>query len=551
MLFNVFRLQSYLSDTHKGHPDPAETDLIGKEDYVVDPVSGPFFKIQDAIDQAKDDTIIKISSGLYKENLRITNKSISIQAREVDSEVTIHGNEGPTILIQNPQDKVVSIEGLKLTHEGNPNREPPSPPSSRGFQRTPGSSLEEIQSPKSSKKTPGSSIGDSKSPRSWSGTSHNSGSPRNPHSPRRLSWGSHNQRRFSWSSEASQSDDGVPTFNRIEEYHIQFKRLDFSKDSDTVILIKSGQLKITNCKISLKLLARQQSQLITQGITLDKDSTAHIEGSKIVGSDSFNTTGIALRMANLLMINSIVKKHKSGGIMMYQKQHNKAKIFKSRIIKNSSFGVQALGCSESPYIQSCEIQDNQGPGIQICVSNKGTFRKNLIKKNTTGIHLISSDPKILENEIQANSENGVLVSAIEALICQPKIWKNSISENSKNGILCKGTICIPQIRHNQISKNLKAGVLIKDNSGHSTIVQNHIHANGCQGIKLDKGVSAHIERNMIQDNKNANILFGGKNSENTMIIDNRIFGGNYPEFGSSTAGRPGSSETASITTKRE
>ena len=52
---------------------------IEKQIYIVDPASGPFFKIQDAIDQAKNNTIIKISPGVYKENLRITNKSIWIE----------------------------------------------------------------------------------------------------------------------------------------------------------------------------------------------------------------------------------------------------------------------------------------------------------------------------------------------------------------------------------------------------------------------------------------------------------------------------------------
>lgn len=66
----------------------------------MDQQSGPFYTIQSAIDKAKSGSIIKINTGLYKENLVIKGKSLSLEARDINSEVYILGSKGPTLLIE-------------------------------------------------------------------------------------------------------------------------------------------------------------------------------------------------------------------------------------------------------------------------------------------------------------------------------------------------------------------------------------------------------------------------------------------------------------------
>ena len=67
---------------------------------VVDQISGPYFTIQSAIDKALPGSVIKIADGLYLENLVITNKTLTLEARDINCEVFILGKKGPTVLIQ-------------------------------------------------------------------------------------------------------------------------------------------------------------------------------------------------------------------------------------------------------------------------------------------------------------------------------------------------------------------------------------------------------------------------------------------------------------------
>jgi pectin methylesterase-like acyl-CoA thioesterase len=78
--------------------------------YIVDQQSGPYYTIQSAIDKAKSGSIIKINTGLYKENLVIKGKSLSLEARDINSEVYILGSKGPTILIEDapPQSRMMT-----------------------------------------------------------------------------------------------------------------------------------------------------------------------------------------------------------------------------------------------------------------------------------------------------------------------------------------------------------------------------------------------------------------------------------------------------------
>lgn len=62
-----------------------------KASYLVCPDKGPYFTIQSAIDGAKQDCIIKIASGVYKESLLITKHGVKLEAKDTNS-VYILGN---------------------------------------------------------------------------------------------------------------------------------------------------------------------------------------------------------------------------------------------------------------------------------------------------------------------------------------------------------------------------------------------------------------------------------------------------------------------------
>lgn len=96
-----------------------ESQRIVRMFYLVDMENGPFFTIQSAIDIASPGSTIKISSGLYKENLVITTKNLRIEAKDMSPDVYIMGMKGPALLIDvdDRKDNII-IQNLKFLHKG-------------------------------------------------------------------------------------------------------------------------------------------------------------------------------------------------------------------------------------------------------------------------------------------------------------------------------------------------------------------------------------------------------------------------------------------------
>lgn len=120
----------------------------------------------------------------------------------------------------------------------------------------------------------------------------------------------------------------VALLANVENYHIQFERIDFNTYSDAVIMVKGGELIVKKCLINMNLLTRE-SQLVTCAIIADSHTTVSVESCELFGSKYFDTLGVVLRNANFLMKNSIVNHFRSGGMLMYTKAHNIVKIYKS------------------------------------------------------------------------------------------------------------------------------------------------------------------------------------------------------------------------------
>ena len=90
--------------------------------YIVDKVNSQYKNIQDAVNHAENNNVnadIKVSSGLYQENILITKTNIKIEPLDHLSEVFIMGSNGPTITVNlNDMDNQVNIQGIKLMHKG-------------------------------------------------------------------------------------------------------------------------------------------------------------------------------------------------------------------------------------------------------------------------------------------------------------------------------------------------------------------------------------------------------------------------------------------------
>lgn len=89
---------------------------------IVDPENGPCRTIQQAIDISKPNSIIRVSSGLYRENLIIRIAPLRIEAKDASAEIYIMGIKGPTIYVdissEYDENGEVFISHVRLTHKG-------------------------------------------------------------------------------------------------------------------------------------------------------------------------------------------------------------------------------------------------------------------------------------------------------------------------------------------------------------------------------------------------------------------------------------------------
>ena len=89
-----------------------------QKNFLVDQKEGPYYTIQQAIDAAGPNSIIKVAKGHYKENLRITVPNIKIEGKDMTPEVFVIGYRGPAVLIKLNPGESCHIQNIKFVHKG-------------------------------------------------------------------------------------------------------------------------------------------------------------------------------------------------------------------------------------------------------------------------------------------------------------------------------------------------------------------------------------------------------------------------------------------------
>lgn len=477
--------------------------LVSKEDG-----QGAFDTIQKAIDAAKTDSVIKISQGLYKEKILIKDKSLKLEAKDMNSEVYILWEDGPAITVENEPDVTVTIERLKLAHKG-------APPKTKAT----------IARNKTKEKTVKPTMTQALTSSGTKRFSEETGA--------------------TTATSGGSSKKGSDMRSSLESYltEVCFK-LSLGDETNCVLFIKSGSVMIRNSIINMNLVVRKTQEYIPAIVALNNSSLV-ITDCELIGSRYFETVGLLLRESNLLMKSCTLTHFQSGAICLQLAENNTSKIFNSKISFNGGFGIQVIGKTlqrsakgssskrsdvipedeEPEIIKDCDIENNSGPGIQICCPNSGLIRKNTISFNKNGIEVICADPRIFDNNISKNTGNGIYVKSMERLYSTPTIRGNCLKSNRENGILCSGASNIARIIYNlEISFNKLCGIKV-DNQATPQIMKNIISKNIFQGILIVENASAHIEDNQISENIKANIAFGGQLSSDTIITRNKILKG--------------------------
>src|SRR3990167_3932531 len=572
---------SATEQSESGENPPRVANII-KSSYLVEKDSkrpDAFKDIQTAINEAKSDSIIKISQGLYKENLVIRNKSIKLEAKDLGSEVYILGENGPAILIDNSGTGDsglpfnVTLERIKIAHKGGfPSRKnkqvgtllglannsfgkgktlgPGGAGGDDGLRKgktiTEAKSLNKLPASRKNTVDAGERDKDDLADKSGIGQTSNNISADGEVISNKSSGNS-----MGVTSGSRAASTAAVTKRTLESYinEVMYALPAFTDNMNCGIMLKRGTLQLRNAKINLNLIVKTKQALLP-GIIVLNNSTLSMSFCELRGSNIYPTVGVLTSKSNLIMKECTFTHFSKGGLCMMMEPHNTSKVQNCTFRFNKTFGIQLIGrtvprpiklrhvhhgsskkrqislsepeMEETEIIQGCLLEGNECPAIQIIIPNCALIKLNTITNNWNGIEVVSADPRILENTITRNNGDGIYVKAMENMRAGPLIKQNTIKSNANNGILCTGSLCNPKISCNQdISLNKGCGIKVMDQA-HPKIYVNRIEKNICQGILIVENSSAHIEKNQINQNIKANIAFGGQNSANTMIVKNTI-----------------------------
>lgn len=472
-----------------------EDKKIIKIKLTVDPESGAHKTIEEAIALVPSEqltpTTIKISSGLYKENLKIVNKSLILKCKDSNSEVYISGEEGPTILIDNDSSHIVELHGLKVSFKGKlPNN---------GMKGTNRKQDEE-------------------------------GSQENANGGKGLAAASNNL------SQVSLDDSlEVPT---LADCYKRFRGLKFTETSDCIIMLKRGRLIMHNCNIDLSMMTKHfQGELVN--ITTMEDTILEMNKCEVKGKIEANCLGMFINRGNSLLDEVLFRDFKKGAVVINTKRENRNTVKSCVITFNKTLALLLMGCNDKSTVINSTIQKNECPGIQVLPAHNCTIKHNLIRINTHGIKVRSADPVISGNKISENYRTGIITSSVtvksskiqrgrgkefEYLELRPSILQNKISDNKEHGIYVFGQQNSTRIERNLICKNQWCGVKAQ-NDASPVIRSNNITRNGTQGILLVESSWGTIINNDISESVKANVALGGIESTNSYISSNRIHSG--------------------------
>ena len=84
----------------------------------VDQDRGPINTLEMALDFAEENSIIRLTQGVYTCNKPITKPGITIEQRDKDTKVIIIGNTGPVINVKLEKGQLVVFKRIIFAHSG-------------------------------------------------------------------------------------------------------------------------------------------------------------------------------------------------------------------------------------------------------------------------------------------------------------------------------------------------------------------------------------------------------------------------------------------------
>lgn len=468
--------QQFDKDSESEAEIPKEEMKMINIDLNVDPEAGNLHTIQAAIDLVqegeKEQAPIRVNSGLYREKIVIQDKSVRISWKDKNSEVYISGDNGSTIYIDNGNEHVVTLVGLKLSFRGTT---PTDPRKDRGF---------------SADSKPNHSHADSMDGSMLSDCFN-----------------------IYESSKVDEYSDCIIMLKRgrliMDQCQVNLNLMvkNFENSVTNIAAFEDSILMMTNCEI------RGKMDMDCLGMYSDK---ANIKLEDVTFRD-FKNGAIVVNskpLNRVLMAKCHITFNKTVGLLLMG-NNKETFIEECKIERNECPGIYILPANKAT-IRENTIKINTH-GIKIKSADPIILRNKIYDNYKCGIICSSVKCKPLSNPMGFGS-------GIVPMQLTPKFLENEISNNKEHGIYCLGQSNLASIVDNLIIKNQLCG--IKTQTFASPVIKsNKISNNLAQGILLVENSCGTVINNQIIGNEKANVAFGGAESSGTFICKNLISGG--------------------------
>jgi F-box protein 11 len=288
------------------------------------------------------------------------------------------------------------------------------------------------------------------------------------------------------------------------------------------VAVYSGIVMINNCQISLAYLTTHTNVIIPA--VYCENCHIFIDSVWIKGNRELLTVGVLANNANIKVMNSKIINHRSGGFMATVGENQNITLYKCLLEENTGCGVLVKGNAVT-VLEDCLVSKNQGVGIKLVDCYKMTVIGNKIMENLlNGIELVNCDGLVMLNNFFKNKGVGAILESQSGSSFYARLIKNTFLENYQHGIVIKGDSNYAKIINNEkIALNFLSGIHVSEKAS-PRIAENKIYQNLNQGIVVVTDSHAEIENNEIYENIKANVAFGGRLAEKTVITKNKIYG---------------------------
>ena len=481
-----------LNKEHKEELEEEEEDEELKEDkdfeneYIVGPKT-EYPTIQSAINACKNKSIIKISPGIYRENITVRNKNeIEICSLKPDDPAILLSENSPCIMIHCLEaNDTVKIYNVKFIHRG---------------------------------------IRDDVADEDLLQTEF-------------FAWHiSHINNKESYFIYKNAEEIEKLQVNNILDIKIIENIFEDNHGNFCAISILKGTISVNNCQISLACLTTETKNVLP-AIYIE-NSTAIIENTIIKGNKDYLTIGIYSHDAQLKINECRVFRHRCGGIVSVVNERNSVNISKCHVLLNEGCGIlimslvgksalkeKAAGVKNTLEInlEQNVLELNQGTGLILTKCfNASVIGNKFFSNILNGATLTDCDGFVMMNNFIKNKGTGLVLISIEESN-EAKIFKNFFDENYKNGIEIIGKNNFSIISQNsKIASNYLNGIYVH-NEASPEIKYNDIFENNHHGILIESNSYAQVSSNKIYGNIKTNVAFGGKLSSKVKITNNEIY----------------------------